>query len=205
MSDPYKVLNISPNASDDDVKHAYRELARKYHPDNYLNNPLADLAQEKMKEINEAYDQIQKQRKSGSAYQSAQSASGGYHYGYSTSGSDPLMDRIRMAINRGDITQAERLLGEVPAHNAQWHFLMGIVCSRRGWMDDARRYLKTACDMDPTNEEYRSALNMFAANQSYRPVGYRQTGTMTYDNNECMRLCTALSCCALSGGRCLIC
>ena len=60
--DPYKVLGISPNASDDEVKKAYRELARKYHPDNYVNNPLADLAQEKMKEINEAYDQITKQR-----------------------------------------------------------------------------------------------------------------------------------------------
>ena len=63
MSDPYKVLNIAPTASDDEVKHAYRELARKYHPDNYHDNPLADLAQEKMKEINEAYEQIQRQRR----------------------------------------------------------------------------------------------------------------------------------------------
>ncbi len=75
--DPYKVLGISPNASDDEVKKAYRELARKYHPDNYVNNPLADLAQEKMKEINEAYDQITKQRSSGSS-------SGGYQSTYSS-------------------------------------------------------------------------------------------------------------------------
>ena len=63
MTDPYQVLGVSPNASDEQIKNAYRELARKYHPDNYANNPLADLAQEKMKEINEAYDQIQRQRK----------------------------------------------------------------------------------------------------------------------------------------------
>ena len=67
MTDPYKVLNIAPTASDDEVKHAYRELARKYHPDNYHDNPLADLAQEKMKEINEAYETIQKQRKAGAS------------------------------------------------------------------------------------------------------------------------------------------
>ena len=65
MRDPYSVLGVSPNASDEEVKKAYRELARKYHPDNYQNNPLADLAEEKMKEINEAYETITKQRSGG--------------------------------------------------------------------------------------------------------------------------------------------
>ena len=67
MRDPYNVLGVSQSASDDEVKKAYRELARKYHPDNYQNNPLADLAEEKMKEINEAYDAITKQRAGGYA------------------------------------------------------------------------------------------------------------------------------------------
>ena len=62
MSDPYSVLGVSPNASDEEIKKAYRELARKYHPDNYQNNPLADLAEEKMKEVNEGYDAINKMR-----------------------------------------------------------------------------------------------------------------------------------------------
>ena len=69
MNDPYKVLNIPNTASDEEVKRAYRELARKYHPDNYHDNPLADLAQEKMKEINEAYDTITKARESGGSAQ----------------------------------------------------------------------------------------------------------------------------------------
>ena len=67
MNDPYSVLGVSPNASDEEIKKAYRELARKYHPDNYQNNPLADLAEEKMKEINEAYETITKQRSGGGA------------------------------------------------------------------------------------------------------------------------------------------
>ena len=65
--DPYKVLGVTPQTSDDDVKRAYRELARKYHPDNYVNNPLADLAETRMKEINEAYDMIMNERRNPAA------------------------------------------------------------------------------------------------------------------------------------------
>ena len=63
---PYSVLGISENATDEQVKSAYRELAKKYHPDNYQDSPLKDLATEKMKEINEAYDEVQRLRKEGS-------------------------------------------------------------------------------------------------------------------------------------------
>ena len=67
MTDPYKVLGVSPSATDDEVKDAYRKLAKKYHPDQYADSPLKDLADEKMKEINEAYDAITAQRKGGGA------------------------------------------------------------------------------------------------------------------------------------------
>lgn len=76
---PYDVLGVSPSASDDEIKKAYRELTRKYHPDANVDNPLADLAEEKFKEVQEAYDTIMHERASGS--------SGGYSYGGSSSGS----------------------------------------------------------------------------------------------------------------------
>ena len=63
MKDPYSILGVSKTATDDEIKAAYRELARKYHPDNYTDdNPLKDLAKEKMQEVNEAYDKITKER-----------------------------------------------------------------------------------------------------------------------------------------------
>jgi len=210
MSDPYKVLNVSPNATDDEVKHAYRELARKYHPDNYHDNPLADLAQEKMKEINEAYEQVQRARKARSSYGSQQSAYGSssqssYSYGGSAyQSADPLLQRVRVSISNGDVTQAERLLNEAQEHNAEWNFLMGVVCYRRGWMDEAKSYVQTACRMDPGNAEYQQTMRMFQGS-GYQPAGFRGFGSMTYGGDACMRLCAAWSCCVLSGGRCFFC
>ena len=70
--DPYKVLGVTPQTSDDDVKRAYRELARKSHPDNYVNNPLADLAETRMTEHNAAYDTIMNERRHPAGGTSAQ-------------------------------------------------------------------------------------------------------------------------------------
>lgn len=104
MSDPYSVLGVKPDASDEEIKRAYRELARKYHPDNYQNNPLADLAEEKMKEINEAYDTITRMRSGGgggsTGYQGQSTYRGGYQQQYSGGTSGSLYSQVRQAINR---------------------------------------------------------------------------------------------------------
>jgi len=164
MRDPYSVLGVSPNAKDDEIKKAYRELARKYHPDNYHDNPLSDLAQEKMKEVNEAYNEIMKLRESG----------GGFHggRGSGTSGGSAEGAKVRDAINRGNLSLAEELLRAFPAQNAEWHFLMGSVCYCKGWLDDALNYYQTAVSMEPNNSEYRQALMfMQQGGQAYRPYG----------------------------------
>lgn len=97
MKDPYQVLGIQPSATDEEVKAAYRELAKKYHPDNYANNPLSDLAQQKMQEINEAYDAIIKARKEGAggAYSGAGAPAGA---GYARSGGNSRFMDIRNLI-----------------------------------------------------------------------------------------------------------
>lgn len=83
MSDPYKVLGISPDATDDEVKQAYRKLSRKYHPDANINNPNKDQAEEMFKLVGQAYDQIMNQRKNGGS-----GSYTGYGYGGGASGSD---------------------------------------------------------------------------------------------------------------------
>jgi len=212
MTDPYQTLNVSPTASDDEVKKAYRELARKYHPDNYHDNPLADLAQEKMKEINAAYDTIQKQRGARSAESAPRQQ--GYHqssYGssYSYGSGSAAFQRVRMAINRNDLSMAEQLLAAIADHDGEWNYLKGTICYRRGWVDEARRYYQTACQMDPGNAEYRQALNYVENGQeSYRPGGYDVFTSDCMGGNMCGRLaCMYLMCnaCGFGGMRFFCC
>ena len=192
--DYYEVLGVEKGASEDEIKKAYRKLAKANHPDLH---PGDKECEERFKEINEAYEQIQKQRRAGSGYGAPrQSYYGTTSNGYSSA--DPTMQQIRLAIARGDISQAERLLNAVSDHNAEWNFLMGNVCYRRGWLDEAKRYFETACRMDPENPEYRQALAAFN-NRGYRPQGY-QTVSTSCGNDVCSNWCLAALCCNLLGG-----
>lgn len=199
MNDPYKVLGISRDATDDEVKKAYRELARKYHPDNYVNNPLADLVEEKMKEINEAYDTIQKERASGHTSSDGASYSSGAYSDYS---------RVRELLNDRRYSEAELILDAVGQANrgAEWNFLKGYVLIQRGWYYDAQKYLETACYLDPTNDEYRSMLDRIKQSTAGYGQGYRQS--INYGHSPC-DLCTGLICadciCECCGGDLISC
>ena len=207
--DPYQILGVSPSASEEEIKAAYRELAKKYHPDNYADNPLADLAQEKMQEINEAYDTLIRERRqgrsgntaygaSGSSSGQAYSAGGGYRAG--STGGGRYAD-IRGMIRAGRILDAETLLDGIPAsgRDAEWHFLKGSVLYRKGWLDEAMANYQRAVSMDPGNVEYRQAYNMLQqGGQAYRSDGY-STGA---DAMDCCTTLMCLNCLCGGGGRC---
>lgn len=174
MNDPYSVLGVDPGASDEEIKKVYRELARKYHPDNYQNNPLADLAEEKMKEINEAYDAITRIRSGGSGGTQARQQQ---RQSYQQTAGSGLYAQVRQCINLGDLGQAEQLLRSAPHQDAEWHFLTGYIAYQKGWLDEATQHFQTAYSMDPTNAEYRQAMAMLQRGGSaYRPGVYTSTG-----------------------------
>lgn len=202
MKTPYQVLGVSPDASDEEIKRAWRELARKYHPDKYRDSDLADLASEKMKEINAAYEEIQRIR-SGKGAQSSTAYDGNPR----AEGGDASFAQIRRMINDNRIAEAEGQLRAMSAsqQNAEWHFLMGCVVYKRGYFLDAQRMFERACAMDPSNQEYLSARDRLRAQASTYGRGY-QTTTAGYSGCDvCSSLLCADCCCECMGGDLISC
>lgn len=196
MKDPYKILGVSENATDDEIKKAYFALARKYHPDKYADSDLAELASEKMKDINAAYEEIQRMRASGSS-----TSSGTYtQSGYSGAGNGNFAE-IRRLINMGFIDEAESMLNNIVTNQrgAEWKFLMGCVCVRRRRFADAAAYFDNACKDEPYNTEYRIARDNLKRQTGEYGGEYRNS---VFDSDEC-GCCASLLCanCCCNGLR----
>ncbi len=186
---PYEVLGVSQNADEETVKKAYKELVKKYHPDKYVNNPLADLAAEKMKEINQAYDMIiNKKTSTGNSSGYGNTGYGGFG-GYQNT--HPTFSAVRNLINTGNVFHAQIMLQQLP-RTAEWYYLSGLVSIRSGRYTEAIRYMEQAVNMEPNNNEYRDALN----NVRNRSTQYNTGGGMYGGGMECCPLpCWCLPCC----------
>lgn len=230
MRDPYEVLELKKGAARDDVKRAYKKLAKQYHPDQYDNNPLRDLAEEKMRELNEAYDYLMKsipensyENRSNTNYSSNNNRSSynnqnnnynsNYNNNYNNSNNSnnnanynnnynsSVYGEVKMDINNGNLRAAEQKLHSVKTRDAEWNYLMGVLFQRKGWHDSARNYITTAYNMNPSHPDYRNAFNQLSRqNNSYRQNYY---GGRSRDNDMC-DLCVKLWCadslCECMGG-----
>lgn len=173
---PYDVLGISPNASDDEVKRAYRDLTRKYHPDANVNNPLADLAEEKFKEVQEAYDIIMKQREQG-GYSYGYGSQGGSYQSYGNQSSraqqNPQMQAVYNYLNTRHFREALNVLNGMPNRTAEWYYLSAAANAGIGNNIMARDHAGQAVNMEPNNLQYRQLLNQLEwSGQKYQNYPY---------------------------------
>lgn len=188
---PYEVLEIKEGASEAEIKAAYKRLVKKYHPDVHQNNPLSDLAEEKLRQVNEAYDMLMNGTYSGSSSSSSYSGSS---YG------SPQYAQIRRDIDHGNLQQAEATLYQTNDRSAEWFFLKGVIASRKGWYDEAVDNLQQAVNMAPGNVEYQRHLNSIAGqgNMFRNAANNRGYNTQSRDDIFCQALqcyCCADFCC----------
>ena len=179
MTDPYQVLGVSRDASNDEIKKAYRKLSRKYHPDANINNPNKEAAEAKFKEVQAAYNQIINERERGTSGQSSAGYGGyggsaggqdfwgsfggfgGYGSGYGSQqqnqqnqyqDEDSLKFRAAANyINAGSYTEALHVLDSIANRNAQWYYLSALANARMGSNINAKEHARKAVEMDPNN------------------------------------------------------
>ena len=190
--DPYSVLGVSQNASDEDIKKAYRELCKKYHPDHQQDDVAKEMAEEKMAGINAAYDKIMDMRRGGQQSYS----------GYSGQTSSQYAN-IRSMIQQGNYTMADQALEQCKnTMNAEWNYLKGTVYLSRGWLNEAYNHFQNAVQLDPQNPEYKMALNQLNQKRSGNMNGntYQKYTYNGQQNSSCCSgidvcdVCTALMC-----------
>lgn len=169
MNNPYEVLGVPRTATNDEIKKAYRQLCKKYHPDSYVNNPLADLAEEKFKEVQAAYDQIMKERENGGYSYSTNGQS------YSSSGSNQETVELQAArnyINARHFREALNVLANIHNRSAMWYYYSAIANMGIGNNLVAVDHAKQAAAMEPNNMEYVN----FANQMQFRGQHYQTTG-----------------------------
>ena len=186
IDDPYKILGVSPNATDEEIKQAYRRLAKLYHPD---RNPGDEEAAKKMQQINAAYEQIKNPAQSGGYSQ--YDPFGGYRqqsYGSTDSG-DNYQKAAMNYIRFGRYQEALNALNNSSERNARWYYLSALANSGLGNQVTALEHIRRAVSMEPDNQEYLRMLNIIEnGGAAYRQQAGNFTG-FEMRSNPCMNLC----------------
>lgn len=202
MFDPYSILEVSRDATDEEIKKAYRRLSRKYHPDANINNPNKEQAEEKFKQIQQAYDQIMKEREYGSSYGgNAYGGFGGYG-GQSSSGyQDEEAIRRQAAANyiqNGHYQEAMNVLSSLQQRNGQWFYLSAMANMGSGNNVNALNHIREAVRLEPDNMQYRMQLQRMEGGGTWYQEQQNPFGGMPMaGDNLCMKLCLANMVCNL--------
>ena len=180
----YELLGLSEDATDDEIRQAYETLKEKYDREKWEDGEVGTNAARMLTKINAAYREIMEERKE-----------------QKRSGENPY-DAVRDAVKRGDLSAAQSLLDAFNERSAEWHYLQSVVFYRKNWMNESKKQLEIAMQMDPANQKYREDYEKLTARADYKT----QTGGATYTGpdpaadgeqmggNGCVNMCNACLC-----------
>ncbi|RKI42304.1 molecular chaperone DnaJ [bacterium D16-51] len=195
MADPYNVLQVSPTASDEEVKRAYRVLSRKYHPDANINNPDKKEAEERFKEIQQAYQDIMNEREAAGKQGTWDSGFGSFSGGrfYNESDSDVYNMHLMAAGNflqKGYFKEADNVLRQMEDRDGMWYYFSAVANSGMGNNIMALEHAKTAVLLDPGNADYQRLVAQLEAGRSWYKERQKPYQMNQMDAGECcMQFC----------------
>jgi molecular chaperone DnaJ len=174
MTDPYQVLGVSRGASDEEIKKAYRALSRKYHPDANINNPNKDQAEERFKQVQQAYNQIMKEKQqgtgagyggsgtNGAGYGPFGGFSGTYYNGNQANSANegafsPKMRAVFNYLQNERFSEALHALDDIPfsERSGQWYYYSAVANQGLGNTATALEHIRRAVELEPSNLSYR--------------------------------------------------
>lgn len=203
MNNPYKTLGVSEDASENEIRAAYLKLVKKYHPDKYSDPDLKEIANEKLVEINKAYELLSKRGNTARDFDFDRDYGSGYS-GSGSSYSGPFaaeFSRARAFISQNNLQAAKAVLDSVSIRNAEWFYLYGVIYLRQGWYDKANEFITMAYQQEPANTEYATAYRTLQ--NSGNPYT-RRTNTGGMGSCSGCDMCTGLlcadCCCECCGG-----
>ena len=202
MFDPYSVLGVSRDASDEEIKKAYRKLSRKYHPDANINNPNKAQAEEKFKEVQQAYEQIMKEKEYGtSGNYNSYGGFGGFGGQSRRTYQDEEAIRRQAAANyiqSQHFQEAMNVLSSLSQRNGQWYYLSAMANMGLGNNVNAMNDARTAVNMEPDNMQYRMLLQRMEGGGGWYQEQQNPFGGMPVDGSDyCMKLCLANMFCGM--------
>ena len=199
MSNPYEILGVSKEASDEEIKKAYRKLSRKYHPDANVNSPHAAEYEEKFKQIQQAYQQIMDER------HNPNGAFSGLHT-ESSNAQDEDSIHLQAAVNfiqNYRFAEAIRVLNDIKNRDAQWYYVSAVANSGAGNQEIALQHAKTAAQMEPSRPEYQRLVQQLQ-NDGFSYQKMQQTYAPSFDSS-CLECCLYNLLCNLFCGCCSPC
>ena len=157
----YEILQISESASDEEIREQYQSLKKKYSEERWQEGEAGTQAARMLEKIDAAYEEIMRERREAKK---------------NTDGTDAF-EEVAKLIRDGNISEAQQKLDSFNERNAEWHYLQSVVFYRKSWINESKKQLEIAMQMDDSNPKYRDAYEKLRARAEYTQQTGGATGT----------------------------
>ena len=190
MQENYKILNLTENATDEEIELAYKQLKEKYSRERFLEGAEGNEAAKNLTKLEAAYLEITESRKN------LKNSNGNFEYDFS---------EIANLIKKGDVSKAQQLLDNISERSAEWHYLQSVIFYKKNWINESKKQLEIALSMEPHNAKYADDFaklkqkmqyteNQFKSNNAYNNTDSVNNRQMGGDTNGCLSFCLTWCC-----------